>query len=118
MDVICDKTVEERRAYIPEDVYIKSFSNKYGDYRCPDEEAKLDVIILIFYSGQLLGFFFCSLVGDLIRPKVLMVAGLAISLVGVVVLGFSEIMELSVAGMWLTDFGLTIPFNLVFIFVT
>ena len=40
------------------------------------------------------------------------------ALVGVMLLAFSEIMELAVVGMWLMDVGLTVPYNLVFIFVT
>ena len=35
-DEICKMDLEDRRQYIPEEIYIRSFSNKFGDYRCAD----------------------------------------------------------------------------------
>ena len=65
-----------------------------------------------------MGFLFVSLVGDFVRSKVLMVGGLVIACIGCCMLSFSDILELSVAGMWLMTFGLTGPWNLGFIFIT
>ena len=76
------------------------------------------MIITIFYSGQLIGFFFCSLIGDLIRPKIQMVGGLVVGMAGSLILAFSDIQWLSITGMWILAFGLTIPFNLTFVFAT
>ena len=47
-----------------------------------------------------------------------MVGGLIFAIIGSCILSFSDILELSVIGMWLMTFGLTGPFNLGFIFIT
>ena len=47
-----------------------------------------------------------------------MVGSLSICLVGTFLLAFSDILWLSVAGMWLMTFGLTIPLNLTFCYIT
>ena len=78
----------------------------------------MNFIILIFYSGQLFGFFFSSLIGNMVRAKIMMVGGLFIAAAGAVLLCFSNVLELSVVGMWMMNFGLTAPFNLTFIFIT
>jgi hypothetical protein len=64
------------------------------------------------------GFFFCAIVGDLMRTKILMVFGLCSSILGVLIVGVSTVLGLSIFGLFLIIFGLIIGFNLTFIFVT
>lgn len=78
----------------------------------------MDLIKTIFYSGQLIGFFLSSLIGDLVRAKILLLSGLITTLVGIAVLAFSDNMWVTIAGMLLFATGPTISFNLTYIFVT
>ena len=72
----------------------------------------------LFFSGQLIGFFLCSIIGDVFRSKVLMLMGLLTAFAGTLVLGLSHVMWVGVAGMMMLTTGLILSFNLTYIFVT
>ena len=76
------------------------------------------MVLILFYSGQLVGFFGNSLIGNMVRPKIIMVGSLLFAVLGALIVCFSDILELTVFGMWCMMFGLTGPFNLSFIFIT
>jgi hypothetical protein len=71
-----------------------------------------------FYGGELFGFFFSSVVGDLIRIKILMLVGLVITLVGILLLTLSPVLWLGVVGSFLSLAGMIIALNLTYVFVT
>ena len=104
--------------YIPEQVYIRSFANQYGDYRCPQEQSQLDLVKSLFFSGQLIGFFLCSIIGGVFRSKVLMLMGLLTAFVGTLLLALSHVMWVGVVGMMMLTTGIILSFNLTYIFVT
>ena len=56
--------------------------------------------------------------GDILRSKVIMVGGMAISLVGSVMIALSDILWLCVVGMVLFTIGINQSFNLSYIFLT
>jgi len=71
-----------------------------------------------FYAGELFGFFFSSIVGDLIRIKILMLVGLLMTLIGILFLTLSPVLWLGVLGSFLTLAGMIIALNLTYVFVT
>ena len=74
--------------------------------------------ITILYSGPLLAFFLTFMMGNMLRSKVIMLGGLAIALAGVVLLSLSHVYWLGVLGMFLLSTGISISYNLTYIFIT
>ena len=56
--------------------------------------------------GALIGCFISALVGDILRSKVIMVGGMAVSLIGSVMIALSDILWLCVVGMVLFTIGI------------
>jgi MFS family permease len=118
LEQICKYSLHDREKFLPEQLEIHSFASKFGDYRCPEEQAQLDLIKSFFYSGQLVAFFVASIIGDLFRTKIMVVGGLAIALVGIVIASFSQIFILSAIGLFLIPVGIITSYNLTYIFIT
>ena len=58
------------------------------------------------------------MIGDLFRSKVLVVGGLIISLAGAILLVATKIFWLSIIGAFLVPCGVTMSYNLTYIFLT
>jgi hypothetical protein len=72
----------------------------------------------LFYSGELVGFFLSSLIGALVKVRLLMIGGLITSFLGILVVLFSDLFYLGAFGLFLIVVGTIISFNLTYIFVT
>jgi len=117
LSMVCTLPTDQQQQYA-NSPNIYSFLVKFPIYQCPSEQNELNVIKTIFYSGQLFGFFFSSIVGDYIRAKYLLLLGLAIGVVGVILVSVSPWVWLCVTGMFLSLGGCIISYNLTFIFIT
>ena len=117
LDHVCALNPQQRLPFIPEPSIV-SFANRFGDFRCPSERAELNFIITILYSGPLLAFLLTFLLGNVIRSKIIMLGGLTIALIGALLLALSPVFWLGVLGMFLLGTGISISYNLTYIFIT
>ena len=114
---VCKLTPVGREAYIPTPT-IYSLSNKFGDYRCEADQAQVTIIKTLMYGGALLGFVCCSLLGDLVGSKSLMLGGLIMNLVGLLKIMASSSLTTAGFGLFFCLFGLTVSYGVSFVFVT
>ena len=70
------------------------------------------------YGGCLIGFVCCSLLGDLVGGKMLMLCGLIMNSVGIVKVVISQSLVKAGFGLFLCLFGLTVSYGISFVFIT
>ena len=80
--------------------------------------ATLDLAKSIMYLGPLLSFFFCSIVGDLISGRKLLIGGIVVGILGFFLLIFSWSFWVGVIALFLMMFGVMLSYGLSYIFIT
>ena len=118
LNYVCSLPLEERAEFIPADPFITSFANRFGDYRCPNQQSELDLIKSLYYFGKLMGYLLVAFLGDFFRSKTIVVGGITTTLIGIIVATTTGVFWLSLAGLFVMPMGLIMSYNLTYIYIT
>jgi MFS family permease len=114
---VCGLSASDRSGYIPAKT-MNTLSNKFGDFRCPNEKLQIDAVISLTYIGAIAGSFIISFIGDLIGRKFLLTLSLVFTVLGFIVVIFCESLIMAGAGLFMVSVGVQNAFNICFYFIS
>ena len=80
--------------------------------------SEVTLVKTVMYGGCLMGFLCCSLLGDLVGGKTLMLCGLLMNMIGLIKVVIGGSLIKAGFGLFFCLFGLTIAYGISFVFVT
>lgn len=95
---------------------FESIPMTYGDYRCEDS-FQVELALTMLYFGSLVGFLVVAWVNDNLGRRKSMLIGMAVSLVGVLLIASSFNMHMAQIGLFCAGFGINPSLNTVFYFI-
>lgn len=97
---------------------MSTLANDYGDYRCQDGKAELNLIQTLMYSSSVLGYLLMTLLGGVVGRKMLMLGSLFVTLIGLLVTLFCVNIVMAGVGMFISYVGIQNCFNICFYFLS
>lgn len=84
---------------------MNTLPDKFGDYRCPEEQGNIDLAVLLMYASSLVAYLLLAVFGDYLGRKRIMQIGLILTLGGILGCIFSPLLILAAVGMLISCWG-------------
>ena len=117
LDYVCSLSLDERKWYLPAPS-MHTLANKFGDYHCSDSSSIINTLILIMFAGMIVAYLFMSIFGDYFGRKTFIIAGLPISIIGILMAILVKNIYLASVGLLIGSFGTQIIFNICFTIIS
>lgn len=108
---VCSLPQESRHLFTPVPV-MQTLCTKFGDFRCAEEYATINVVIMIMYSGTIIGYLILSLAGDYFGRKTFLITGLTLGSLGLVLTILSNNIYVSAIGLLISSIGNQTQFSI------
>ena len=95
-----------------------TLANELGDFRCDSGAATLSLAILLIYVSNIVGYLIISIFGDFVGRKKIIIAGIIITIVGIIWTLLSDSLFLAATGLFFGLMGVQWAFSISFIFIS